>query len=442
VWKNLLQRHRDKLARLDTLAATRWFRLGFGGLFIAFHLIMFSAAGTARLGMAFNTSPDEVPYFQDIHAPATRGFSGGRQPRHWSRLLVSRWDAQHYEGTALRGFQACPTSDDAPDYAYLDCGLGWLPAWGWVGHMMASTTGMGADYALLVSSAICALIVAWLLTGKTVVDKIGRFEAYAAVFAINVFPSGFYQVTPYSEFATLAFAYGGFVALMQERWFLAAGLTGTVTALRMPASSFSVAMGVALALATYRQRKAKVAGWWKPAAAIPLAGWGQALTMLVLKIYVGDWWAFFRARKAFGDIRHWDRLYDVENYLKGLGSQHVDMVIYIGCAAMVALTAREVLRRFNTVEQVYLGIASILTFAFAIVAPLHWWGMMRYLLMLPMAFLGAGFMAKKHPVVFVLWILLCLAFYWHLELCGYITQGDAKACPCMGHVEFYLPINS
>ncbi len=68
--------------------------------------------------------------------------------------------------------------------------------------------------------------------------------------------------------------------------------------------------------------------------------------------------------------------------------------------------------------------------------------MMRYLLMLPLTFLGAGTMARKHTAAFVVWILLCLAFYWHLELCGYITQGDSHACPCMGKVEFFLPLNS
>ncbi len=75
-----------------------------------FHINAFVQAGDQRLHMAWNTSPDEVPYFADIHAPMTRGFSGGRQPRHWSRLLVSRWDAQHYEGFAARGFAACPTA--------------------------------------------------------------------------------------------------------------------------------------------------------------------------------------------------------------------------------------------------------------------------------------------------------------------------------------------
>jgi hypothetical protein len=51
-------------------------------------------------------------------------------------------------------------------------------------------------------------------------------------------------------------------------------------------------------------------------------------------------------------------------------------------------------------------------------------------------------MAKKHTALFVLWCILCAAFYWHVELCGYITQGNPTLCPCLGKMEFGMPFGS
>jgi hypothetical protein len=64
------------------------------------------------------------------------------------------------------------------------------------------------------------------------------------------------------------------------------------------------------------------------------------------------------------------------------------------------------------------------------------------MMLCPLAFLGMGVMARKHTAVFVLWIVLCGAFYWHVELCGYITQGNPVACPCLGRMEFGMPFGS
>ena len=64
------------------------------------------------------------------------------------------------------------------------------------------------------------------------------------------------------------------------------------------------------------------------------------------------------------------------------------------------------------------------------------------MMLCPLAFLGMGVMGKQHRGLFVLWFLLCIAWYWHVELCGYITQGDNSVCPCSGRLELHLPIKS
>ncbi len=79
---------------------------------------------------------------------------------------------------------------------------------------------------------------------------------------------------------------------------------------------------------------------------------------------------------------------------------------------------------------------------FAVIAPLRWWGITRYSLLCPLTFLGVGWLSRRHKGLVVLWLILSLLFYWHLELCGYISQGDPKVCPCMGRMEFSLPISS
>ncbi len=212
--------------------------------------------------------------------------------------------------------------------------------------MIASSTGLGVDYALLVGSAAAALIVAMLLTSKTIVSRIGRFEAYTAVFALNVFPSGFYSVTPYSEFATLAFGFGAFVALLEP-----ALVPGRGAGRRC---SGAAAAGVVVlrgdGLRARARRVPAVPG--EDQALVEAAGRGPAVRLGPVRDDAG---AEDLRRRLLGvlprpqgvrrDIRHWDRLTDVENYLKGFGSQHVDMVIWLGAAAVVALTAREVLRR-------------------------------------------------------------------------------------------------
>ena len=109
---------------------------------------------------------------------------------------------------------------------------------------------------------------------------------------------------------------------------------------------------------------------------------------------------------------------------------------------VLALTAREVLKRFDQVEGMFLIVASGMTAILSIVAPLQYWGITRYLMLCPLAFFGIGVMAKKHTALFVVWCILCAAFYWHVELCGYITQGNPTICPCLGKMEFGMPFGS
>jgi hypothetical protein len=435
------QQLRAKAAtQLGELAARRWVRLAAAGLLVLLHLTLFAKAGRERFGLAFDTHPDEAPYFSNPDAPALAEVP--RQPHRWSRLLVSRFDAQHYIATSVRGLTACPTDPGVPDSAYLDCGLGWLPAWGMIGGTASLVTHAADDTVLMGMSILAALVLNFLWTSPILVARIGRGAAWAALLGFNLYPSAFYLVTPYPEAATLALALGGFLALCSERWLIAALLVGAATALSTSALAFAVALGCALGVAAWQRRRARVPAWWRPLLALPLCAWGQLATMLALQLVLGDWRAFLRARAAFGSTHAWGRLFDVTYWIKGLASQNMDVVWLVAFIAILAFTARELLAKFSSVENVFLVAASALTIILAIVAPPNYWGITRGLMLCPMVFLGAGLMARQHTVMFVLWCVLCVAFYWHVELCGYLTQGDPQACPCLGRIEIAMPFGS
>src|SRR5262245_53605224 len=92
--------------RLEPVTDKSWFRITIASLLMFFHMGMFSAAGRVRLDVPFNSASDHAPYYSDPDAPALIGYP--RQPHYWSRLIVSRWDAQHYIGFAVRGLTSCP----------------------------------------------------------------------------------------------------------------------------------------------------------------------------------------------------------------------------------------------------------------------------------------------------------------------------------------------
>jgi len=440
MFPDLAQAQKRALTRLDEVSGTTWFRLLVAVLLVVMHLGLFAKAGHDRLHLDFDSNPDEAPYFSDPDAPATVGYP--RQPHRWSRLVVSRLDAQHYIGTAVRGLSACPTDPASPDWKYLNCGLGWLPAWGTIGGAFASLAHIADDKALMFLSILAGIWLTMIWTSPILVNKLGRGVVWATLIGFNAYPSAFYVVTPYTEAITLACAMAGFLMLARERWVLAAFFVGASTAFRVSAVAYAIAIGCALLVAAWEQRKAGKPSWWKPLLGLPLCGWGQMLTMLVLQIMLGDWRAFLRARAAFGDQHSWHRLIDITYYVKGFAGQDMDIVFLIAFGAIIALTGREVLKKFNAVENTFLVVASGMTIVLSVVAPLVYWGITRYLMLCPLAFFGVGLMGKKHKALFVLWIILCAAFYWHVELCGYISQGNPQTCPCLGKMEFGMPFGS
>ena len=432
--------------RLEPLAHKSGFRIGVAALLMCFHIGMFAAAGRVRLGVSFNAAPSHAPYYSDPDAPSLLGYP--RQPHFWSRLVVSRWDAQHYIGFAVRGLTACPASPDEPnaDMRYLQCGLVWFPAYGKAGGLLADTLHIPADFALFFLSLLAAMIINVLWTSRTISNRFGTLETYAALLAFNLFPSGFYLVAPYAESATFALVLAGFLCASQERWISAGLLIGASTALRPTAFGFGLALGCAALLAAWQARRAGAVRWWRPLLALPFAGWGAIAYLIAMQIFVGDAFVYLRAaairdkwtQTPSGHANFW-RIFDPEWYVTGFGSQHADSVTVLACFAFIALAGREALRRFKLPDAAFIVVSTIVAMIVPLMAESQYWGLNRYFLLAPLTFFALGVTARRHWPLYLLWIVISVAMYWHVELCSYISQGNPQVCPCLGKIEAMYP---
>lgn len=434
--------------RVDAWAARTDVRVGVALLFVIFHLVMFSRAGHVRLAVPFNESPGEVPYYSNPDIGELQGYP--RQPHYWSRLIVSRWDAQHYVGHAIRGSTACPKDPKtATDAQYMQCGMAWMPAYGLIANAVSNITTLPPDYVLLAMSMIAAFLLNFLWTSRTITSRMGRAEAYCALLAFNLFPSAFYIVTPYSEGACFALALGALICIANKRWIVAGALVGAATGLRTAAAGFSLGFGIAALYEIWKRWKAKdkALPWWRPLVGAALAGWGQIATMLYFQITLHEPRANLRALHAFAAFNRtpasiW-KIFDARFYLEGLSAQHMDGAIIIATIALLALGVRETVARFQKNEAIFLVVATAAMLLLPMYAKAdYYWGLNRYFLLAPLTFVVAGVVGRKYKALFFVWLVASLAFYWHVELCSYIAHGDPSICPCLGHVEWTAPWQS
>lgn len=429
------------MTKLADIAPKRWFRASVAAAFVIAHLVAFTIAGHERLDLPFNSAPDDTIEYSNPYANAL--MAPPRQPHHWSRLIVSRWDAQHYIAFAVRGLDACPDGGSGDDF--VACGLAWMPTLGLVANAVSDVTGAAPDYTLLAFSILAAFAINLMWTSRTLVSRLGLMPAYASLIAFNLFPSAIYLVTPYNEACVFACMLGGYIYLANGRWFRAALLIGAATALRPTAIGFAAGFGCAALVAAWRARRAGTRRWWLPLAAIPLTGWGQLLMMIVFQISLGDANAYVDAQMAFGGPYaglHIQRFFDATFWLNSVTSQHMEGVLLFASIGVVGLAARDLVRKLPSVELTFLAVASAVMAWLPLSAIYEYWGLNRYLLMCPLIFIAAGQLASRRWPVYVLWLVLCAMIYWHVELCSYISQGDPRVCPCMGRLQFMMPFKS
>ncbi|MBV8757658.1 MAG: hypothetical protein JO257_10295, partial [Deltaproteobacteria bacterium] len=267
---------------------------------------------------------------------------------------------------------------------------------------------------------------------------------YGALFAFNLFSSSFYLVTPYNEAWTFALMLAAFLCVTKAQWFRAAALIGAATALRPAAAGIVFGFGCTVLYAVWQARKAGEKRWWLPLASLPLATWGQLVMMGLFWISIGDPKAYVHAQVAFaypdGGL-HFHRFIEPLWYFKSLSMQHIDGVAILGSIGIIALMAKDVAAKLPRVEMIFLSVVSAAMAFLPLSADTQYWGLNRYMLMCPLIFIAAGELAVRRRAVYVLWLLLGAFLYWHIEMCSYIAHGDPHICPCLGKVEFTMPIS-
>src|SRR4051812_3033870 len=87
--------------RVRRLLSRVWFRLGVAALFLIIHVRTVADFAKEHFEQPFNAAPDSPPTFRDA---AHDGHATNAK-----RLVVSRWDAEHYIAIGLRGYTQCPT---------------------------------------------------------------------------------------------------------------------------------------------------------------------------------------------------------------------------------------------------------------------------------------------------------------------------------------------
>ena len=270
--------------RLEQLARALPFRMVVAVAILAFHLAMVNRMGRERFGYEFNTAPGNAPAFTQPAVEAA--------PRSWDRLVVSRWDSQHYIALALRSLDSCkdrshlvaghfPDEDNA-------CELNFYPTYGWLGRWLVSVVHVPIDYALLGISLAASFLLILMWTGAAVVEAIGVGGAYLSLLLLNLFPWGFSLATVQTEPCMMALTFGAFVCLRKRRLLLGALLAGASSAIRVTGVAASFAFVAALLVLTLREHPRPRPVWAWRAALMALSGWGIVALMTYFAVRFGD----------------------------------------------------------------------------------------------------------------------------------------------------------
>ncbi len=415
--------------RTERILTSVWFRALFAVLCLAAHLKVAAMMGKERFNLPFNSSPTTAPAFAN---PKT-----DRDPANWNRLVVSRWDSGHYIGLALRGYTSCPQSSlkNQPLIMYLDtCTLSFYPTYSMVGRVASLGGKIPIDYALLGVSLVSSFILILLWTCRSITSRVGVTGAYLSLFLFNVFTTGFTLVTIQTEPCFLALTLGAFVALDRKWYLFGAVVAGAATAMRVSGGAAGFAFGLALLVATFRERPRGALAWATRGVSLVLPAWGQLALFGYFKWRFDDPFIYFHAHAARFSRDGWGASWlDPDPLLRAIDMPLHEMIFLLPCMMIILLGHREALRRFDVVGRTFMYALLITGLGIAIYGsfPLALAGMNRYLLhALPLFFIMATVLRKRIAVL-VLWAGFTMWHYWQVDLCFYEGgPGNAALQAC------------
>ena len=184
--------------------------------------------------------------------------------------FIRTWDGGFYLTIAVHGYSYVPGN------IRLDGIFAWFPGYPAAIHAIAWIPGVGAVRAGFGVTIAAGLAAAWGLTrlGMTLTGDRRVSLLMAALWAVA--PGSIVLSMLYSEGLFCALAIWSLIALVEQRWLTAAGLTILAGTVRSSALALIAAVTVAALPALIRAARARqhIATWWRPAAALLLAPLG------------------------------------------------------------------------------------------------------------------------------------------------------------------------
>jgi hypothetical protein len=375
------------MAELRKLLRARWFRLSVAVLFLALHVWAIRLAGDERLHQPFNAAPTQA-----VTLPTPQSLT----PSGWNRLLVSRWDAQHYIDLELRGYSACPPEDLRHAHfrnAFPRCAFSFYPGYGWLGAAVRDVVPqIPADYALWYVSLLASLAFLYMWTGPAIVSRLGLGPTYVSLLLLNAY------------------------------------VTGLTSSVRVTGLAVGGAFAAAVLIDAWRS------GSWRRVLArawvIPVSAWGQ----LAL-----SWYFWKRYEDPLLYLHAHGQEYDDNTSIKALlwPPSHSIMLsithgmhegLFVASAALfLALGLREALRKFPVTERTYWIVLTVLALGVTLVGSgeRYFIGMNRYFLVAPPLFFAMAMVLWRKPVALGVWLVLSVWHYWNVDLCVYVSQWSA-----------------
>jgi Mannosyltransferase (PIG-V) len=180
--------------------------------------------------------------------------------------LIKSWDSGRYLFIAVHGYSYVP-GDMRHDSIFA-----WFPGYPAAIRAVAWVSGVGAAGVGLGVTIAAGLAAAWGLT-RLVMTLTGDQRVSLLTTALwAVAPGSIVLSMLYSEALFCALAIWCLIALVEQRWLTAAGLTVLAGTVRSSALALVAAVTVAALLALIRAARARqrIAAWWRPAAALLL----------------------------------------------------------------------------------------------------------------------------------------------------------------------------
>jgi hypothetical protein len=414
----------------------RAFRLTLAVAFICLHFAAFAAMGASRFHLPLYGGGPKV-----VYSAPDLPLVGPAEPVGWQRLLVARWDSQHYVSWALRGVTLCPAedmrkSDLSSRLVY--CGFNFYPGYPALGALLARVSGLSVDLALLAWTLAGTVMLFYAWTSKFVQHALGAKATYLSLLLFNVFTTGFAVVTVQTEALTLGLMFIAMRCLSSKRFWLGALAAGAASALRVTGASIGGGFWVAVAYSMFQERRSLLHALGTLIPLAPIAIFGQLAIFAFYGLRYHDPLLYVHAHSHA--YAHAPSILTLlapapERVLGSIqGGLHEGVFLAFGFL-FLALGHRDALRRFQPTVQIFLYVSAFLWLSVSMLgtADLSFAGMNRYWLGIPLLFFSMATVLRRRPIAALVWITISLWHYWNVDLCVYLAEHDAAGMCLLGH---------